>query len=474
MVIQPIKLNGSRLKIQTLKLNNSIKAIIISFFIFLILYLGMTIYFSTHFYFRSVINNINASGKTVEQLDKAILSKGKTYTLELVERNGVKEQITANDIELKYDLKGKIQVLQDNQNSFKWIDALFNPKNSEISGMVTYNEKLLKEHFDKLSCFDSKKVIEPQNASFKYSSNGYEIVNEVMGNKVSSNSLYASVVNAIQKGETKINLEEENYYINPKYTFSSKEVINTKILLNKCIASKITYIFTGGTEVIDGALINSWIRINDNLTISFDENEIKSYLGKIDSNYDTYGKERDFVTSLGTTLKVSGGSYGWWVDRRGEVGNLIATIKQGQTVTKEPRYIQTAISHNINDIGNTYVEINLTKQHMWFYKNGSLIVEGDVVTGNPNNNLATPAGVYAIQYKEKNATLKGENYSTPVDVFMPFNNNIGIHDASWKPAFGGNIYLTNGSHGCVNSPPNLAKTIFNNIDDGTPVVCYLE
>ncbi|MCJ7688252.1 MAG: L,D-transpeptidase/peptidoglycan binding protein, partial [Clostridiaceae bacterium] len=209
-----------------------------------------------------------------------------------------------------------------------------------------------------------------------------------------------------------------------------------------------------------------------NLAISFDETKMKNYLAKVDDNYDTYGKQREFATSYGTTIKTSGGDYGWLVDRKGEVADLIMTIKNGQTVAKEPRYLQTAITHEINDIGSTYVEINLTKQHMWFYKNGNLIVDGDVVTGNVSRNFSTPTGVYSILYKEKNATLKGENYSTAVNVFMPFIGGIGIHDAIWKKTFGGNIYLTRGSHGCINSPPALAQKIFDNIDAGTPVVCY--
>jgi len=474
MEIIPLKPNKSKMKLKTINLNKIMKVIIISFSIFLVLYLAGSIYFSTHFYFGSVFNGVNAFGKTVDQVDKEILLKCKTYTLELTERNGVKEQIKAADIDLKYDAKDKIQTLKDSQNSFMWIFKLFNPKDSEIYGMVTYNEKLLKQHFDNLSCFDSKKIVEPKNASFKYSDTGYMIVNEVIGNKVNKKPLYANLLNAIQRGESTINLEKKNYYINPKYTSSSKEVMYTKNLINKYITSKITYTFTGGTEVLDGSLINNWININENLAISFDETKIKSYLGEIDNHYDTYGKERDFVTSLGTTVKVSGGSYGWWVDRKGEVSDLIEVIKQGQTVSKEPHYIQTAITHNINDIGNTYVEINLTKQHLWFYKNGSLIIDGDVVTGNSSRNLSTPAGVYSINYKQRNATLKGEDYSTPVNVFMPFNGNIGIHDAGWRNAFGGDIYLTNGSHGCINSPPVLATTIFNNIEAGTPVICYLQ
>ena len=114
----------------------------------------------------------------------------------------------------------------------------------------------------------------------------------------------------------------------------------------------------------------------------------------------------------------------------------------------------------------------MATQHLWFYKNGSLVIDGDVVTGNVNNNRSTPTGIYKLKYKQRDATLKGDNYATQVSFWMPFNGGIGIHDANWRYAFGGNIYMTNGSHGCVNAPYNLANTIFNNIEENTPVVCY--
>jgi len=462
------------MEVQTIKPIKSIKVRIIYFSVFIILYLAISIYFSRHFYYGSAINGINASGKTVEEVDKELSAKCQTYTLVLEERNGIKEQIKATDIGLKYNAKGKIQDLKDSQNSYTWIFSFFNQKASNLDGLVTYDEKLLKEHFDKLSCFDSKKIIEPQNASFKYSDKGYVIVKEVKGNKINSKPLYANVVSAILKGETIVNLETKNYYINPKYTTISKEVKNTKILLDKYIASKITYTFTGGKEVLDGSKINNWLGVDKNLAITFDRNKIKNYLGKLDNNYNTYGKEREFVTSVGVTVRVSGGNYGWLVNRTGEVNDLIVAIKGGQSITKEPKYTQTAISHDVNDIGNTYVEINETRQHMWFYKNGSLIVQGDVVTGNVSLGHGTPTGVYKLQYKEKNATLKGEGYSVPVSEFMPFNGGIGIHPATWRSNFGGNIYMTDGSHGCINSPPYLSRTIYNNIDANTPIICYKE
>lgn len=478
MELEPLKHNKSMLEIKPLKLSKVMKVMkvsIIYFSILIILYLGISMYFSTHFYFGSIINGINASGKSVAKLDKAMLSKSETYTLELRERNGVIEYITAADINLKYNAKDKIKNLKDSQNSFKWISAFFNPKASEINDIVTYDEKLLKKCFEKLSCFDSKKIIEPQNASFKYSGESYVIINEVKGNKIYSEQLYKNVVKSILNRETSINLETTNSYFNPQYTSSSKEVINTKKLLNKYITSKIIYTFNGGKSVLDGYIIHNWLGVKEDLSISFDEDKINNYVNELANNYNTYGKEREFVTSLGTTVRINGGNYGWLVDRKGEVKDLIVAIKQGQKIKREPRYIQTAVSHNVNDIGSSYVEINMTKQHLWFYKNGFLIVQGDIVTGNVSMNYATPTGVYKLQYKQKNATLKGEGYSVPVNVFMPFNGGIGIHDASWrKNKFGGNIYLKEGSHGCINSPPNVAKAIFDNIDANTAVICYLQ
>ena len=459
---------------QKSKRNIIAKGIIISFCTLLAIYFGATMYFTNHFYFGSTISCINVSGKTVEEVDEQMPSEVEEYTLELEERGNIKEQIKASDIGLKYNSEGKVKELKERQNPFEWIIALFDKKDFKIAEVVNYDEEKLNERLDKLSCFEGNNIIEPQNPSFEYTDNGYVIKDEVCGNKINKDNLYDSVVTAILKGETTIDLESKNCYENPQYTSTSQEIINTKDMLNKYVGSKITYTFGDKIEVLDGSTINKWLGTNENLEITFDEKKIKSYLDKLSSTYNTVGKTRDFVTSSGTTIKVSGGDYGWLINSDEEVKDLITVIKDGQTITKEPKYMQTALSHDNNDIGNTYAEINMTKQHLWFYKNGSLVVEGDVVTGNVSNNCSTPTGIYKLKYKQKNATLKGEGYSTQVNFWMPFNGGIGIHDASWRYEFGGNIYRTNGSHGCVNAPFNLANKIFDNVDGGSPVICYYE
>ena len=47
-----------------------------------------------------------------------------------------------------------------------------------------------------------------------------------------------------------------------------------------------------------------------------------------------------------------------------------------------------------------------------------------------------------------------------------------MHDATWRNNFGGDIYLTNGSHGCINLPLDKAEAIYAYVSTGFPIICY--
>ncbi|MPQ30499.1 peptidoglycan-binding protein [Clostridium estertheticum] len=450
-----------------------VSGITISIFILLIIYFGMAIYFMNHFYFGSVINNINVSGKSVGDVNKQMASEIQTYQLNIKERGGKNEQIRGAEIGLKYDVNADFKVFKDKQNPYKWVWAVFNTKDSKMIAKVKYDKDLLKEQVGRLSCLDSSKVVEPKNASYKYTEKGYVIVDEIIGNKGDKDILYNYAIDAVSTGKTIIDLESINYYVKPKYTSKSTKVVATRNMLNKYVSSKITYTFGKDKEILDGTTINKWFTVDENNEITFNEKYVESYMDVLASKYNTVAKTRNFVSSSGKKINIGGGSYGWSINKVKETKDLISMIKQGKSIEREPAYYQTALARGNNDVGNTYVEIDLTGQHLWFYKNGKLITQGDVVTGNGGSDKTrTPSGIYKIDYKETNATLVGENYASPVKFWMPFNKGIGIHDASWRSNFGGGLYKTGGSHGCVNSPYEVAKTIFNNIEVGTPVVCY--
>ncbi|MGH4117471.1 L,D-transpeptidase family protein [Clostridium sp.] len=425
-----------------------------------------------HFYFGSSINCISVSGENVEVANEKLASQLHTYALNLIERGGKKEQIRGDEVGLSYNSDGQFNNFKNKQNPYKWVLAVFNREDSQMTEGVKYDKLLLKKRLDTLSCFDSSNIVEPKNASFKYTDKGYEIVAEVDGTKVSSDILYDSVTAAILKEETTIDLESINCYVKPTFTSNSQKTIDALNILNKYVFSKITYTFGEHKEILDGSTINKWLTVDENLKVTFNEDEVKNYVDVLSKNHNTIGDMRNFTTSQGKTKNVGGGDYGWSINKVNETSALITALKEGKTIKKDPEYIQTAVSHGNNDIGNTYVEIDLTNQHLWFYKNGSLISQGDIVTGNVSSNHKTPSGIYKLKYKQKDAVLRGADYAAPVTFWMPFNGGIGIHDANWRSSFGGKIYKTSGSHGCINSPHYLAKAIFDNIEPGTPIVCY--
>lgn len=459
------------MEIEKRKYNKVAIGVIVSHCIFLIAYFSLALHFKNHFYFGSTINLVDVSGKTVEEAEKQIAEKFNSYSLKLQDSEGV-EEIKASDFNLKYEPDGQVSKLKEDQNAFKWLFALINRDSSEMKEDISYDEELLKNKVDSLELFKRENITDSKDATFTYTDKGYVIVDEVYGNRVDKDVLYNKIVKAINNGEETINIEQVDCYIKPKYTAKSKEIINTKNTLNKYIASTITYSIQNSEEVIDKSLINTWINVNENLEISFDEGKMRKDLNDIFYTYETVGKSREFKTSSGANISVGNGDYGWLINTSAEIEDLIPKIKEGNPISKEPTYKQTAAVPGSNDIGNTYVEISLSGQHMWFYKNGALVAEGNVVTGNLSQNHGTPAGVYKLKYKQKDTSLVGQDYNAPVSFWMPFNGGIGIHDASWRNEYGGKIYETNGSHGCINAPYSLASAIYYNIEAGVPVVLY--
>ena len=242
--------------------------------------------------------------------------------------------------------------------------------------------------------------------------------------------------------------------------------------MNKRLDMKIVYTVGSTNDQVPADEIASWLSADDNLKLTLNTDAMSDYISEMGKKYNTFGKNKQLKTSYGQEVTVVGGAYGWKIDPSGELEQLSEDVLAGKDVSRDFVYRYTAASHDGNDYGNSYVEINLTAQHLFLYVDGKKVLETDFVSGNPNKGNATPTGAYGITYKEENATLNGENYSTPVNYWMPFNGNVGMHDATWRSKFGGSIYKTNGSHGCVNLPLSAAKTIFGYVSKGFPVLVY--
>ena len=231
--------------------------------------------------------------------------------------------------------------------------------------------------------------------------------------------------------------------------------------------------------------------------IMLSEVALYNYIAAAFTPYTTVGKARYFMSTAGELKVVSGGNYGAGIDVAAELRNVVNAITGHVREGRYPVWVSTAFGapagsalnagyaeanpalgflpvpgNALYDIGMTYVEIDLTNQSLYYYVNGEQVLATPVVTGDIRRERYTPEGVFYLYGKQRNRTLKGADYEAFVRYWMPIYRAIGMHDASWRGKFGGQIYQTNGSHGCINMPTAAAKTMFERIEVGTPVVVF--
>lgn len=419
----------------------------------------------------TVIDMVDVSDMSISELEGRIGQ----YSLRVIERQAdgttVEEEIPGSEIGLSYISTEQLQTILQEQNSFLWFvkrDAVY-----ETEDMLYYEEAALEEKIDGLSGFQKEFVKEPTDAYIGdyVSGNGFELVAENPGNRLNRNKTIEVIKAAVDGLEEQVDLAEAGCYEEPRVTAEDTGLQETYAKLQNYVTAVITYSFGKEQEVLDGDTVAGWI-IRKGNQAALDPELVKEYVNSLRKKHDTVFHKRKFLTSYGEEVTIDLGDYGWWMDVGQETEELIGLLERGESGERIPVYRQTAASYDDPDYGDSYVEINLTAQHLFLYQNGECVLESDFVSGNASRGNDTPTGIYGITYKERNATLNGENYSTPVSYWMPFNNNVGMHDATWRSEFGGNIYLTNGSHGCINLPYSIAQEIYENVEKDTPVICY--
>ncbi len=438
------------------------------------IYVGTSVYFMHHFYPQTTLNGRKVSGYSAKKVKNIANDEIHSYVLKLKTRDGKTEEIAGADIDLEPQWNDETEKLIEKQNGFAWPVKLFQKETLKSETLVAFDEEKVKKVVDSLDCMDESKQTEPENAGVSsYSEkDGYTIVPCVMGTKIDADKMYEAVDDAVNGLVEKLNLDKAGVYIDPTVLDDNKELAHAVDSMNKYSKASITYQIGKHTEVLDASVYSDWMRLNKNLKPVLSKKKVEEYVSTLAKKYNTCYTAKKLKTSYGKTVTIPLSHYGWKVDNEAEVNQIIDDIKAGKAVTRDLNYSMTANSHDGNDFGDSYVEINLTAQHLFLYKKGKLVVESDFVSGNVSNGNATPTGAYGITYTEKNATLRGENYETPVTYWMPFAGNVGMHDAYWRSAFGGSIYKTGGSHGCINLPPNVAKKIFENVSKNYPVLVY--
>ena len=440
------------------------------------LYWHESLKYQTCFLPGTIVDGMDVTGKTASEVEDAIAEQLKGYTLTINGREELSESITGESVGLYAEFDDTLEKAVAAQKPMDWGKYRFGKAVNEVNtdALLHYSSEMLDEAVAGLSCMDRENMREPQDArisDYDSATGSYTIIQEDEGTELLEDKVKEAVSSAIMSLSESVNLEEQGCYLSPAVTSGDEALKTACESMNRYVGAKITYRFGDRSETLSGNEIHNWLTVNGT-SVGVSEAKAAEYVKNLASAYNTAYKPKTLKTSYGKNVTITTGSYGWKIDQTKETAALVDLIKNGEQTSREPEYSQKAASRSGNDYGNTYVEINLTAQHLYFYVDGKLLVQSDFVSGNAAKGWSTPAGAYALTYKQRNATLKGQGYSTPVSYWMPFNGGIGLHDANWRKTFGGTIYKNKGSHGCINLPPAVAKTIYENISAGDPVLCY--
>jgi hypothetical protein len=438
------------------------------------IYIIGAVFFHNRYLYGTKIGDEKIGGKTKAQVEAMLSEEAKNYKLTLNGRQDFEDEISGEEIDLTISYGESLSNGLEKQNSFLWfLGASGDTKN--LTADVSYDDKKLAKAIKNLTCFDKKNIIKPVNAKIVANDNNeFEIQEEVYGTTVKKDKLTESITNALATIGDSINLEDEQCYKDPTLLKDDPKLASGIEQANKLASVTITYDFQYTTEVVDKSLIKDWIKFDDDMNASLSYKKVLSYIEDLAKKYDTYSTIRTIKDASGKKHKVYYGSYGWKISQTKEAKKLMKVIKKGKDVTREPIYLYEAVCRKEGNIDwdDTYVCVNITNQSMVYIKDGEAVLSSDVVTGDPTKGRSTPTGAYAVMYKTRNATLSGQGYSSPVSYWMPFTTNVGFHDASWQPYFGGSRYKGNGSHGCVNMPTGSAAALYKILEKGTPVFVY--
>lgn len=395
------------------------------------------------FYPGTTLNKMDISGLTVDEVKTQMEKKAEDYKLTISFKDE-KYTITSSDINMKYNEAMDIQTLKDQQNQIK-----FDETSKEELALTA----------DKLFIYDEEK----QTFSLE---DGKE------GNTLDVKAVYDAVRDAIENQKSEINAEDAGLY---ELAVLRTDSENAQMILNEAcsyLEISLKYVFNKDQEeVIDQKQIGPWIYVDDNLEIQFDRDKVQELVNTYAEEYTSSRVNMDFTTTGGSVISLKVPVGGETIDNNALFEDIVKCLEEKISGDREVPYTENA-SKIGNNFGGNYVEVDLTNQKLYLYKEGLLVMSSNIVSGSVSEKHMTPTGVYQVYSMEKNVVLRGADYASPVSYWMPFNGGVGFHDATWRSSFGGTIYQYNGSHGCINMPYEKAKTLYNTINTGYYVVVY--
>ncbi len=443
-----------------------------------LIYLGLAVYYQDSFMYGTWINGIYCTGKTVQEAAQELAENFEYDVLYVITPQDV-EVIETEALDIQYDFESALKEYRDRQNPFVWYShMLTGHQNEEVCPKISFNEEALEQWLYTTDSYKSNLEMEEDTLRIVLGENGYEILEEkekILNIQLAQEKLSEVIRNA----DTEVNLEEEGCYFTREETLEMQEVRDLFQKIEKIQNISLTYKLKEVEKKIMPSEIALWIAKDQdgNFTldkegeICFDKNAVTDFVAQLAKDHDTWQNFR-FTTHDGREIVLTKGNYGTKIYQQKEVVYLMNYLENPVELVREPAYIRNITYKDSNFIDSTYVEVDMTIQKMMFFSEGEKVFETDVVTGCTSQGMGTPEVVCYVYSKTRNAILKGKNYRSFVNYWVPVYGGIGLHDATWRDEFGGELYKKSGSHGCINTPLERMSELYEMLEVGMPVVIH--
>lgn len=454
--------------------------------VLLIVYLAGMLYYNDKFLNGTMVNGSDVGGMTLQKANDQLSKKVNGQSLKLIFNDGQSEVLQSAQLGVSYNKDNSLNQLMKNQNKWAWFIGFFKNEKNTLTDLIQISDENLTNGIASMEHAKEENQIAPTDACIQYKDGNFSIIEETLGSKFNIEELVKNIKVALSEGKQQLDVTKANGYVKPHVYKDDQDLNNQLKAANEYCLSAITYTTPKGKEIaLDGSTLITWLSKQDDGSYTKDESVFKekltAFVKELASQYNSIGATRTFTGKDGQSHTVSGGTYGFRVSTDSEVSALLKMINENKSENNRiPEHTGQLPSGENGGLGTTYLEINITKQHLWFVKDGSVVLESDFVSGKESDpTRLTPSGTYYIYNKERNRVLRGTKqpngkyeYESPVSYWMPFNKGIGLHDASWRSTFGRDIYINSGSHGCINLPTGFAGSLYSQIYVNLPVVVY--
>lgn len=432
----------------------------------------------------TIINGIDASDMTPEEVEEIIRARVEDYNLRLTFRDGEEETLSNEDLGFRYVPDDGAQRILREQNIFAWFVGYFDRYwPHSIGEDYAFDEEQMEEALRALPELSEDYQKAPTDACLIREGDYIAIQPETQGNLIVFDVLSKTVADAVNETTEEVDLRDFDGMYEKPSVYSDDPDLNLQMNdLNGFAAGVTTYrLPKGKTKVLDRSTLIDWLSVNEDGYYYINVNDLKAhceqYVAEMAAEVDQINNTRVFHSTNFGDIFFDTDEWGYTIDQKAESEQLFNDLCNKVSSDREPAY--SLFKEYDETFGGKYIEVDITNQRMYLYENGERVMATDCVTGTDNPSRRTITGIYSIYYMQRNRTLLGQpdedgnpSYSSFVYYWMAFYGGYGLHDATWRSNFGGSIYKYSGSHGCVNLPYSVAKELYSRVEVGTPVIVF--